>query len=114
MAQGVSTAAVPFALLLSERDRVANVFENHALSCPAWATASREFLLKSVRIDDADHTLSHRAWLNQAAEHTIDWVNQIAHGVTRTASWVYIAICPALGELAAISPNVASHALILQ
>lgn len=74
MADGLHRFAKPTLLIMSGRDLTAREFEDAASASPPWREmmAGADFVRRDL--PPADHTFSRRAWRDQVAEWTRDWV----------------------------------------
>ena len=65
----------PVLLTLSGADLTAREFTDLADASPAWQGVLARAGTTRHELDDADHTFSRRAWRDQVADWTADWVH---------------------------------------
>jgi exosortase A-associated hydrolase 1 len=61
-------------VMLSGADLTAREFDGHAGACPAWRRLLESPRVTRRRLEQADHTCSRRAWQDQVAGWTRDWM----------------------------------------
>lgn len=80
MAQNLSRFRGRILLILSGRDLTAKEFEDAAQTSKPWRALYADKRMAVRHLTDSDHTFSRRAWRNQVADWTSEWVaSQIAY-----------------------------------
>lgn len=74
MAVGCEAFGGPLLLIISGRDLTAKEFEDCAAGSARWQRLWATGRILRQEIPDADHTFSRRAWRDQVAEWTRDWI----------------------------------------
>ena len=74
MHQGLHAFTGHTLLVIGGADLTGREFCDVAASTPAWKRLLATPRVAWRRIDDADHTFSRRAWRDQVAEWTREWV----------------------------------------
>lgn len=74
MLSGLTSFAGPVLLLLSGRDLTAREFEDFSAAATDWRRALASTMVETLRLADADHTLSDRASQNAASLATLEWI----------------------------------------
>lgn len=75
MADGLRRFGRPALLIVSGNDLTAREFDDAAKSSPRWRDLVAAGQLARRDLPPADHTFSRRAWRDQVADWTQDWVN---------------------------------------
>ena len=86
MADGALGFCKPVLLVLSGRDLTAREFEDYCGSSPVWTRWLSSRQLTRVRLEDADHTFSASASLQEASRRILEWLCDLApeqNGVDR-------------------------------
>jgi uncharacterized protein len=65
-------------LILSGRDLTAKEFDDATRGAERWQLVFARPRAKRCELADADHTFSRRAWRDQVAEWTFDWLKELA------------------------------------
>jgi exosortase A-associated hydrolase 1 len=80
MAQNLARFPGRILLILSGRDLTAKEFEDVAQTSKPWRALYADKRMTVRHLTESDHTFSRRAWRNQVASWTSEWVaSQIAH-----------------------------------
>lgn len=74
MAQGLESFQGPVLLITSGRDLTAREFEDAAGRSALWRRLLADERVTRRSLPDADHTFSRRAWRDQVAAWSLDWV----------------------------------------
>ena len=65
-------------LILSGRDLTAKEFDDATRGAKKWQEIWAQSRVERRELGDADHTFSRRAWRDQVAEWTVDWLEELA------------------------------------
>jgi uncharacterized protein len=76
MAAGLSRYGGPVLLVVSGQDLTAREFEDAAACSPVWRKLMSAARLTRCDLSDADHTFSRRAWREQVAAWTREWLDR--------------------------------------
>jgi hypothetical protein len=74
MARGLERFTGPVLLILSGDDITAAEFQAAAKGSRRWRKLLKRNNLTQQRLEEADHTCSRRAWRDQVAAWTLQWV----------------------------------------
>lgn len=74
MYDGLARFAGPVLLVTSGADLTAHEFSDMVAASPAWRALLGEARVTQRRLEPADHTFSRRAWRDQVAHWTAQWV----------------------------------------
>lgn len=77
MADGLSRYARPVLLIMSGNDLTAREFDDAAKASPKWQQLIAEGRMARRDLPAADHTFSRRAWRDEVAQITIDWIAKL-------------------------------------
>lgn len=77
MAAGLEKFGRPTLLIMSGNDLTAREFDDAAKASPSWQALINGGALSRHDLAKADHTFSRRAWRDQVAALTIDWVEKL-------------------------------------
>jgi exosortase A-associated hydrolase 1 len=77
MLAGLRTFGRPILLIVSGQDLTAAEFVDTVTGSGAWTRALEEARLTRHELPDADHTCSRRAWRDEVAAVTLDWLRSL-------------------------------------
>ena len=77
MADGLEKFAQPVLLIMSGNDLTAREFDDAVKASPRWRRLVAAHRLTRRDMPAADHTFSRRAWRDEVATLTIDWVDTL-------------------------------------
>jgi exosortase A-associated hydrolase 1 len=78
MLDGYTQFDGPVLQILSGQDLTAREFADLAVAGSAWATALGDDRSSRLDLPDANHTFSSKAWRQQVAERTVQWLRSIS------------------------------------
>ena len=78
MADGLAQYARPVLLIMSGNDLTAREFDDAVKASPRWQELIADGRMTRRDLPAADHTFSRRAWRDDVAEITIDWIGTLA------------------------------------
>lgn len=77
MADGLAQYARPVLLIMSGNDLTAREFDDAVKASPRWQTLIADGRMSRRDLPAADHTFSRRAWRDDVAGITIDWIGTL-------------------------------------
>tara|TARA_R110002110_G_scaffold84548_1_gene219591 strand:- start:3583 stop:4473 length:891 start_codon:yes stop_codon:yes gene_type:complete len=77
MADGLSRYERPVLLIMSGNDLTAREFDDATKASPRWQRLIADGRMIRHDLPAADHTFSRRAWRDEVAEITIDWITKL-------------------------------------
>lgn len=77
MAEGMRRFAGPVLLIMSGNDFTAREFDEATGKSTVWRDLLASSRIERRDLDEADHTFSRRAWLDQVGTWSIDWLQNL-------------------------------------